>query len=355
MEDLPRSTVLEAAVNRAVLTVTLNRPEKLNALNAELMGDLRALWAAVALRSDIRCVVVTGAGAGFCSGADLDLLGSDRHDAAAGARDELSFLPGGRLEVPVICAINGVCAGGGLHFVADADIAIAADTATFLDPHVSVGHVSALEPLTLALRMRTDALRRMVLLGSSERLDATAARAAGLVSEVVAADELTARAQVLAHAIAAASPEAVAASRRILREFEHDLLGAHLDAGWEAIRRHWSHPDAREGPAAAVERRPPDWSPRRAAPADGGAPSELSDDEAAGLLADARAWTNVYVQFNLPGAVRRRLDEHLRRSGTTLGREFGTTLRRCLEDVGIDADRALTRPPQEDGPEHSGH
>jgi hypothetical protein len=63
----------------------------------------------------------------------------------------------------------------------------------------------------------------------------------------------------------------------------------------------------------------------------------------------------VYVQFSLPGAVRRRLDEHLRRSGTTLGREFSTTLRRCLEDVGIDAERALTRPPQEDDPEHSGH
>lgn len=258
--ELPRSPVLDLEVARGVLIARLNRPRKLNALSAELLADLRALWAGVGSRRDIRCVVVTGAGSGFCSGADLELLATDRGDAGDSVEEELSFLPGRRLDIPVICAVNGVCAGGGLHFVADADIALAAEEATFLDPHVSVGHVSALEPLSLALRMRPDMLRRMVLLGSAERLDAASARDAGLVSEVLPSAQLMPRARALAEMIAASSPAAVAASRRVLRDFEEEVLGRHREAGWRAIRRQWAHPDAHEGPAAAAERRSPEWT-----------------------------------------------------------------------------------------------
>lgn len=81
---------------------------------------------------------------------------------------------------------------------------------------------------------------------------------------------------------------------------------------------------------------------------------ELTEEELEGLLADARVWTNVYVQFSLPGAVRRRLDDHLRATGTTLGREFGKTLRACLEEIGVDPDRALARPARDDD-DHHGH
>jgi enoyl-CoA hydratase/carnithine racemase len=243
-----------------VALVTLNRPDRLNALDAPLMDELRALWPALDAEPDLRCVVLTGAGRGFCAGADRSLLASDRSSAPQAVTDELSFLPGAQLRVPVIAAVNGPCAGGGLHFVADADIAIAAASATFTDPHVSVGHVSALEPATLALRVRMGDLARMVLLGAAQTLDAQAALSAGLVSEVTSDDALVPRALELAGQISAASPRAVQVSRRLLRDLQEALIGSALERGWAEIRRHWDHPDALEGPSAALERRAPLWS-----------------------------------------------------------------------------------------------
>jgi enoyl-CoA hydratase/carnithine racemase len=159
----------------------------------------------------------------------------------------------------VIVAVNGMCAGGGLHFVADADIALASDRSTFLDPHVSVGQVSALEPLTLLTKAPAAAVR-MALIGRAEKLTARQAKESGLVSEVVEADQLLPRALELARAIAANSPAATAATRRQIRLFEERLLHQALEQGWSAIRTHWGHPDAREGPQAFIERRMPAWS-----------------------------------------------------------------------------------------------
>jgi enoyl-CoA hydratase/carnithine racemase len=248
---------LQVWLDQGVLTVTLDRPEALNALDVTLMSELRELWGD--LPPGVRCVVVTGAGKGFCAGADMSLLESDRADAAATVAEELAFLPGDRIEVPVIAAVNGVCAGGGLHFVADADIVIASERASFVDPHVSVGQVTALEPLTLRLQMRPDTLVRMALLGRHEKLSAARALAAGLVSEVVDVDALLPRAQELAAQIAGNSPAATARSRRVLRELERDLIAARLETGWAEIRAHWDHPDAKEGPRAFTERRDPEW------------------------------------------------------------------------------------------------
>lgn len=251
-------SALQVARDGDTVVVTLNRPERRNALDATMMGELDALWSGHALLDGARCIVVTGAGPGFCAGADVSLLASDREPVAS-FEDELAFLPGRRLPIPVIAAINGICAGGGLHFVADADIVIASEAASFLDPHVTMGQVTALEPLTLRLRMRPDALMRLALLGRDERLDAAAAREAGLVSEVVAPDALHDRALTLARHVEAGSPAAIRASRAALRRFEDELLDHHLQAGWEAIVAHWSHPDAKEGPAAFSERRAPRW------------------------------------------------------------------------------------------------
>jgi enoyl-CoA hydratase/carnithine racemase len=244
-----------------IAIVTLDRPQRRNALNAELMDSLRRLWADQQALDGVRCSVLTGAGPGFCAGADVELLHSDRREtAAATAADELSFLPGGALPMPVIVAVNGVCAGGGLHFVADADIVVAAAGASFLDPHVSVGQITALEPITLLPTTRGDVLMRMVLLGRHERLSAQQALAAGLVSEVVPDDALMERARELARLVASNSPAAVQESRRLLRQAAHAREAELLERGWQAIRAHWEHPDAREGPAAFLERREPVWS-----------------------------------------------------------------------------------------------
>jgi enoyl-CoA hydratase/carnithine racemase len=242
-----------------VLEATLNRPARRNALDDTMITDLRRLWADPEALLGIRCVVITGADPGFCGGADMSLLSRDRSAAPVDVREELRFLPGMQISCPVIVAVNGVCAGGGLHFVADADIALASEDAQFLDPHVSVGQVSALEPLSLMPRASAQALIRMALIGSSERLNAVDALRVGLISEVLPASELRDRSLAIAAAIAANSPAAVAATRRAIRSFEESLLGASMQDGWDAIRAHWDHHDAAEGPAAFVAKRPPRW------------------------------------------------------------------------------------------------
>lgn len=239
------------------LLVTLNRPDVLNALTHELMDDLRELWHAVARSRDVRCVLVTGAGRGFCSGADTTLLSADLHVETAD--DELAFLPGPTVQVPVIALVNGVAAGGGLNFVADADIAIASTTGRFVDSHVSVGQVSGVGPLLMRPRVQWAALARMALLGKHEVLDAQAALAAGLVSEVVAPEQLLERGLELAATIAKNSPEAVRLTRRSLRTFEHNLLATNQDLAWELVRRQRHHPDSTEGPRAFREKREPRW------------------------------------------------------------------------------------------------
>lgn len=251
------------ATGHGALVVTLHRPEVANALDGELMSTLSELWSRASRIRALRSVVLTGAGGAFCSGADAAMLSSPRTAIGDTAEEELLFLPGPRVGVPVIALVDGVCAGGGLHFVADADIVVASSRARFTDPHVSVGQVSALEPLQLRLRMRPDALARMVLLGRAEVLDADAARVAGLVSEVVAPEGLLDRGIELARAVASASPEAVRLSRRVMRTFEERLLATDMDLGWELIQRHRHHPDATEGPRAFLERRTPIWTEDR--------------------------------------------------------------------------------------------
>jgi enoyl-CoA hydratase/carnithine racemase len=259
MIDRMSSDVLLFRREGAVGVVTLNRPDRRNALDVALMDALRALWSDRERLAGLRCLVLTGAGKGFCSGADVSMLHGDRDDARSTAADELSFLPGPQVAIPVIVAVNGVCAGGGLHFVADADIVVAAESASFLDPHVTVGQVTALEPLTLLPRARFDAIARMALIGASERLDARRALDAGLVSEIVPDADLLPHALELAGRIAANSPRAVRETRRVLRLLEEHMLSGLLDDGWAAIRDHWGHPDATEGPAAFIEKREPRW------------------------------------------------------------------------------------------------
>lgn len=261
VEDLRRSDgPLLVDVEDGIAVVTLNRPAVANALDTGLMADLADLWSRAARARGLRCILLTGAGRGFCSGADASMLSEERTTLGDTAAEELAFVPGPRVPVPVIVLVNGVCAGGGLHFVSDADICIASTAARFTDPHVSVGQVSALEPLLLRLRMRSDALARLVLLGRAEKIDAERAEKVGLVSEVVDPEQLLERGMELARAVAAGSPEAVRLSRRVLRTFEERLIATDLDLGWELIRRHRSHPDATEGPRAFLEKRDPRWS-----------------------------------------------------------------------------------------------
>jgi enoyl-CoA hydratase/carnithine racemase len=246
----------------AVVLVRFNRPDRLNALDRAQMDRLEALWLQLARDGEVRCVVLTGNGRAFCTGADSSFLSDERAPRGAGMDGELSFTPGRLLDVPVIVAVNGVCAGGGLHFVADADIVIASTAASFLDPHVSVGQVSGIEPPSLALRLPLGVLTRMAILGSRERISAQRAYELGLVSELTEPDELVSRAVELAGLVAENSPAAVSSTRRVIRQLMDQLLEPSMRLGWERVQAHWPHPDATEGPAAFTEKRPPAWQPR---------------------------------------------------------------------------------------------
>lgn len=244
--------------------VWLNRPEKLNALDWSLRLHLERLWADLSHDRDLRCVVISGKGRGFCAGADMADLGAERRPNGPSVHDELTFVPGWQLDVPVVVGVNGVCAGGGLHFVADADIVVAASSASFLDPHLYVGQVSGIEPPSLALRVPLAVLSRLVLLGRDGAMDASSAHSAGLVSEVVPDNRLEDRLAEIVAVLETASPAAVAATRRVLRGLEWSLVGPAMQGGWEAVQRHWSHPDAVEGPRAFVEHRTAVWGERPA-------------------------------------------------------------------------------------------
>jgi enoyl-CoA hydratase/carnithine racemase len=242
--------------------VELDRPDRLNAFDWGMRLGLERLWASLAEDASLRCVVVTGRGRGFCAGADVGDLAAERRARGPSVHQELAFVPGWQLDVPVIVGVNGVCAGGGLHFVADADVVVASRSASFLDPHVDLGQVSGIEPAALALRLGVGALGRLVLLGRAGRLDAEEALATGLVGEVVDDDRLAPRLAELAAAVESASPTALARTRRLLRSLEERLVLGAMQEGWEAVQDHWLHPDAAEGPRAFAEGRPPAWKER---------------------------------------------------------------------------------------------
>jgi enoyl-CoA hydratase/carnithine racemase len=161
---------------------------------------------------------------------------------------------------PVITAVNGICCGGGFHWVADADIVIAASDAQFFDPHVSVGQVVAIEAIGLMRKMPAEAVMRMAFLGRHERMSAQRAYELGMISQIVDPPErLRDVAQELGETIAKNSPAAMAATKRaLLGALEHGLTDA-CRAGATELVSMWGHPDQEEGPRAFAERREANW------------------------------------------------------------------------------------------------
>jgi enoyl-CoA hydratase/carnithine racemase len=247
--------------------LTFNRPDVGNAMDAAMLAELEDAWRELDGDDRVKVIVNTGAGKAFQTGLDVVQLSRDREALKQQSRRtknaelRLSAWQNG-VDTPVIAAVNGVCAGGGLHFVADADIVIASSTATFLDPHVSIGQVTAFEAIALLHKIPAEAVMRMALMGSQERITAERALALGLVSEVVGPEQLRAAAQDLAEKVARNSPSAMAATKRALwGAFESGLTDA-CKAGAVELMSMWGHPDQTEGPQAFAERRPARWTGR---------------------------------------------------------------------------------------------
>jgi enoyl-CoA hydratase len=243
-----------------------NRPHAGNAMNAAMLTNLEVAWRELDADPEVRVIVNTGTGRAFQTGLDMVELARDpealREQSRRTKRAELRLTAWhNRVWKPVIAAVNGVCAGGGLHFVADADIVIAAADATFLDPHVSVGQVTAFEAIGLIRKMPVEAVMRMALVGRYERIDAERAYQLGMISQIVdPPGALRAAAQELAEQIAKNSPAAMAATKRALwGALELGLTDA-CRAGAQELVSVWGHPDQEEGPLAFAEKREARWS-----------------------------------------------------------------------------------------------
>ena len=254
-------------VSEGVATLTLNRPERHNAFNMQMAGELKAAWGEIKSDPAVVCVVLTGAGEkAFCTGFDVaemasgDTEGQERVSYEDSPILKLTAIHN-RCWKPVITAVNGMVNGGGHHFIADSDLILAAEHATFFDTHVKVGLVAGLEPVGLARRIPLEAVMRMALLGGSERLGAAEAKQLGLVGEVLPAAELLPRAHELAAKIAQHSPAALARSKRAIWESLDRGLYEGLRHAWDIIGVHGSSPDMREGAMAFVEKRKPRWAP----------------------------------------------------------------------------------------------
>ena len=199
-----------------------NRPAAGNAMNAQMMQELEDAWRELDADPEVQVIVNTGAGKAFQTGVDVAQMSRDldalREQSRRTKRFELRFTAWHNgVTKPVVAAVNGVCAGGGLHFVADADVVIAAADAEFLDPHVSVGQASVYETIALAKKSSMSPVLRMAFAGRYERMPARRAYELGIVSEVVDPPaQLRMVAQDLAERIAQQAPAELAAAKRAL-------------------------------------------------------------------------------------------------------------------------------------------
>jgi enoyl-CoA hydratase/carnithine racemase len=206
----------------AVGWLVFSRPEAGNAMDARMMAELERAWVELDRDPKVRVIVNTGEGDAFQTGLDVVQLSRDREalreQSRRTKRFELRFTSWHNdVWKPVIAAVNGVCAGGGLHFVADADIVIASHRASFVDPHVSLGQVTAFETIALAKTSPMEPILRMAFTGRHERMTAARAYQLGVVSQVVDPPErLREEAQVLGEKIARNSSFAMAATKRAL-------------------------------------------------------------------------------------------------------------------------------------------
>jgi len=271
--------VTHYGVERAVATITLQRPDRLNAWTGRMHTEYRALLARAEADPDVRVVVVTGAGRGFCAGADTAALdghlarggydpgtGPDLAMPGFGVRPEFDadFAYHFGLTKPVIAAVNGAAAGVGFALACYCDLRFAAAGAKLTTAHGRLG-LPAEFGLSWLLPRLVGLTRAADLLLSSRVFLAEEAAAIGLVNAVVPADELLAHTYGYARTLATGvSPASLAASKRQLyADLLHGDVGASVRDAGDRLEAMMRQPEFREGVAALTERRPPDFAAHR--------------------------------------------------------------------------------------------
>jgi 2-(1,2-epoxy-1,2-dihydrophenyl)acetyl-CoA isomerase len=252
---------VEVTRDGAVQTIVLNRPDVLNALNRGVHAGLRDALKE-ARDPEVRAIVLTGAGRGFCAGQDLTEF-SEAGDVGATLR--ATYHPNVQairaLEKPVIAAVNGVCAGAGLSLACVCDFRIAADSASFVPGFIGIGLVPDAGG-TFFLQRLLGSSRAFEWMSSNRRLTAAEAHAWGLVSEVVETDALAARAAELASFYAAMPTRGVGMTKRLFDHAATATLEEQLELEAQLQSAAAQTEDFREGVAAFLEKREPRFTGR---------------------------------------------------------------------------------------------
>jgi len=253
-------SALDVARNGAVATVTLDRAERRNALDPELLAELTGAFRDLSERDDVRVVVLQGAGPAFCAGADLDRMAASRDlswedNVADAERMAEAFEAVDACPKAVVARVHGAAFGGGAGLVACADIAVAADGTTFAFSEVRLGLLPATISPYVLRAIGPGATRALFTTG--RRFDAEEARRLGLVHEVAPEDRVDAIVGEVVDALLHGGPEAVLACKQLVREATAGLTLTDLP---ERIARVRTGAEGREGVAAFLERRSPSWS-----------------------------------------------------------------------------------------------
>ena len=248
-----------------VATVTLNRPAVLNALNLQLLDELASALADLGSDANLRCVILTGAGAkAFAAGADigeLNALPDARAGEAQARKGQALTLALERLHVPVIAAVNGFALGGGCELAMACDIRIASENAKFGQPEVNLGILPGYGGTQRTTRLLGEGMA-MYLCLTGEMLDASEALRIGLVQRVVPLDQLPAEAQRIAGLIAAKAPLAIAATKRAIVEGASLPLSDALALEALLFGQAVTTEDFREGSRAFLDKRKPSFNAR---------------------------------------------------------------------------------------------
>jgi len=228
-----QTILLDVDATDHVATITLNRPEQLNAFNRTMCEEMAQAWRTVKLDEAVHAVVLRAAGSrAFSAGLDIKTPYGQPENVWNHEDPGESLSPKWqKMWKPVVCAVQGMCTAGGFYFINESDVVICSQDATFFDSHVSAGLVCALEPIGLMRRIGLGETLRMALTGNDERVGADTALRIGLVSEVVPPDRLWERAHAIAAGIAAKPPSATQGTVKAIWESLDKPYRAALEQG----------------------------------------------------------------------------------------------------------------------------
>ncbi|MGA8037629.1 MAG: enoyl-CoA hydratase-related protein [Candidatus Acidiferrales bacterium] len=261
----PNFDTILYSVNVSVATITMNRPEKRNAISTQMIEDI--LEALNLANNDpfVRVLILTGAGKAFCAGVDLDALNTiakqspeeNLGDSRLIARlfHRLYSFP-----KPVIAAVNGAAIAGGCGFATFTDITLAVPEAKFGYTEVRIGFIPAL--VSVMLRRQIGEKRSRELLLTGRTFDATEGYRLGLVTEIVQPEDLMERANEYAKTFLAASPTSLEHTKRLLLHYDDEEIREEIELAIQANAKIRATADFREGVAAFLEKRTPNWTGR---------------------------------------------------------------------------------------------